>query len=94
MSESQAIKISDDDNGLNLPAKVDEHDEYLDKQILAQANEAQKVASSDTELIQTFQHQLEQANRSVKLGEMGRALALSKLESIKESVKTLDQNIK
>ena len=27
----QAIKIHDDDNGLNLPAKVDEHDDYVDK---------------------------------------------------------------
>ena len=51
MSDSQAIKIKDDENGLNLPAKVDEHDDYVDKQILAQASEVQKAASSDNELI-------------------------------------------
>ncbi len=31
VNDIQAIKIQDDDNGLNLPAKVDEHDEYVDK---------------------------------------------------------------
>ena len=37
VNDIQAIKIGDDDNGLNLPAIVNEHDEYIDKQILAQA---------------------------------------------------------
>ena len=31
VNDIQAIKIQDDDNGLILPAKVDEHDEYVDK---------------------------------------------------------------
>ena len=31
INEIQAIKINDDDNGMILPAIVDEHDNYVDK---------------------------------------------------------------
>ena len=31
INQITAIKLSDDDNGMNLPPLVDEHDNYADK---------------------------------------------------------------
>ena len=64
INNTSSLKIDDFDNPLNLPPKVDEHDDYVDRQILAQAKEVQKVSLTDSELIQTFEHQLEQASRN------------------------------
>jgi hypothetical protein len=45
LNQIQAIKISDDDNGLNLPAIVDEHDNFADKQIMTQIKTIEQTAS-------------------------------------------------
>ena len=35
INKTYGIKISDDDNGMILPAIVDEHDNFIDRQNLA-----------------------------------------------------------
>ena len=48
---------------------------------------------TDKTLISEFELQLSQGLRNAQQGEMGRALAISKLENIKSSVSTLQKNL-
>lgn len=89
-----AIKIADDQDDLKLPALVDENDVAVDKVIFAQVAKVDDIAKQDDEIISTFKLQLDQGLRNAQQGEMGQALAVSKLSSIKQSVNTLEQNIK
>ena len=89
-----AIKIVDDQDDLKLPALVDENDVAVDKVIFAQVAKVDDIAKQDDEIISTFKLQLDQGLRNAQQGEMGQALAVSKLSSIKQSVNTLEQNIK
>ena len=55
LNQISAIKISDDDNGMNLPPVVDENDNYADKQIMAQTKTIEETSSKDQELIDTME---------------------------------------
>ena len=48
---------------------------------------------TDKTLISEFELQLSQGLRNAQQGEMGRALAISKLESIKTAVASLEKNL-
>lgn len=48
---------------------------------------------TDKNLISNFELQLDQGLRNSQQGEMGRALAISKLESIKADIGSLEKNI-
>ena len=89
-----AIKISDDQDDLKLPALVDENDVAVDKVIMAQVKPVEDIAAKDDEIISTFALQLDQGLRNAQQGEMGQALAVSKLSSIKQSINALEQNLK
>ena len=87
-----AIQLRDDDD-LKLPALVDENDVAVDKVIMAQVSKVEDIAKKDDELISTMQLQLDQGLRNAQQGEMGQALAVSKLSSIKQSINTLEKNL-
>ena len=89
-----AIRLQDDDDDLKLPALVDQNDIAVDKVIMAQVKKVDDISAKDDELISTFSHQLDQGLRNAEQGEMGQALAVSKLSSIKQSINTLEQNLK
>ena len=89
-----AIRIGDDQDDLKLPALVDENDIAVDKVIMAQVAKVTDISKKDDEIISTFKLQLDQGLRNAQQGEMGQALAVSKLSSIKQSVNTLEQNLK
>ena len=88
-----AIQLQDDDD-LKLPALVDENDVAVDKVIMAQVTKVQDISKKDDELISTMQLQLDQGLRNAAQGEMGQALAVSKLSSIKQSINTLEANLR
>ena len=94
LASVSAITLRDDDDVLKLPALVDENDVAVDKVIMAQVKKVDDIASKDDEMIATFAKQLDQGLRNAQQGEMGQALAVSKLSSIKQSVNTLQQNLK
>ena len=89
-----AIRLQDGDDDLKLPALVDQNDIAVDKVIMAQVKKVDDISAKDDELISTFSHQLDQGLRNAEQGEMGQALAVSKLSSIKQSINTLEQNLK
>ena len=78
----QALRVTDLGD-LDLPKMEDRHDDSADKFILAQQDKISKSQTQDGELIAQFEKQLDQSMRGAGQGEMGRALATSKLESIK-----------
>ena len=78
INDTSAIKIKDLGD-LDLPPLVNEADSLADKSILAQTETFNTLAAQDKEMISTFTLQLEQALRNANQGEMGRALAVSKL---------------
>ena len=88
-----AIQLQDDDD-LKLPTLVDENDVAVDKVIMAQVTKVQDISKKDDELISTMQLQLDQGLRNAAQGEMGQALAVSKLSSIKQSINTLEANLR
>ena len=88
-----AIQMQDDDD-LKLPALVDENDIAVDKVIMAQVSKVEDISKKDDDLISTMQLQLDQGLRNAVQGEMGQALAVSKLSSIKQSINTLEGNLK
>ena len=55
LNQISAIKLSDDDNGMNLHPVVDENDNYADKQIMAQTKTIEETSSKDQELIDTME---------------------------------------
>ena len=57
----------------------DVDDIQLEKDIQAQNMVYEQTAKNDQELISTFEKQLDQSLRNAEQGEMGRALAVSKL---------------
>ena len=93
LATASAITMKDDDH-LHLPALVDQNDVAVDKVIMAQVKKVDDIASKDEEIIALVQKQLDQGLRNAQQGEMGQALAVSKLSSIKSSVQTLESNIK
>ena len=77
---------------LNLPEVKDEHDISVDKQISSDEKLIQSFDPKDKELIGDFEKQLDQGLRNAEQGEMGRALAVSKLQTIKNDISSLAQN--
>ena len=69
-----------------LPQLVDVNDVNQDKLLAEQKKTFETVSKSDKEITSGFEHQLGQALRNAVQGELGRALAVSKLEEIKGSV--------
>ena len=92
VNDSSAIRIRDDD--LDLPVLQDQHDLAQDKKILEKQKDLKNAAKEDNQLIETFEKQLDQALRNAEQGEMGRALAVSKLQQIKLNISTLEHNLK
>ena len=60
---AQAIKMKDLGD-LDLPPLRDENDIMQDKQILAQSQKIEKSSAEDTDLIETFEKQLNQGLRN------------------------------
>ena len=95
INNSSAIRVGQkDDDGLNLPIIQDQNDIQIDKKIVESQKTFTNTAKEDTTLISTFEKQLDQALRNAEQGEMGRALAVSKLSQIKLNVETLESNLK
>ena len=94
VNDSTAIRIRDEDDGLNLPVLQDTHDLKLDKNIKDSQVSFMQTQKEDFQLIGTFEKQLDQALRNAEQGEMGRALAVSKLQQIKLNIETLESNLK
>ena len=92
-ASASAIRITDDDE-LKLPAVVDENDQAVDKVIMAQVKKVDDISAKDDEMIESFQKQLDQGLRNARQGEMGQALAVSKLSTIKQTINQLQDNIK
>ena len=90
---TQALKIKDLGD-LDLPPIKDENDLLQDRLILAEKEKIESTTSQDTALINEFELQLNQGERNAMQGEMGRALAVSKLTSIKDHVNNLNANFK
>merc|ERR1711971_59498 len=86
-----ALRVTDLGD-LDLPRLDDRHDNNADKFLLAQKDKITKSQQKDGEPIQAMEKQLETSLRGANQGEMGRALASSKLESIKQTMSTLSQN--
>ena len=93
LASTSAITLKDDEDSLKLPALIDENDITIDKVMMAQVKKVEDVASKDDEIITLFEKQLDQGLRNAQQGEMGQALAVSKLSAIKQSVNTLEQNL-
>ena len=93
-ASASAIRMRNDDDELKLPAVVDENDQAVDKLIMAQVKKVDDISSKDDEMIETFQKQLDQGLRNAKQGEMGQALAVSKLSTIKQTINQLQDNLK
>ena len=79
---------------MDLPVLADQHDILQDKKILEKQKALKEAAKEDNQLISTFEKQLDQALRNAEQGEMGRALAVSKLQQIKLNIETLEKNLK
>ena len=92
LNNSQAVKIRDLGE-LDLPTLTDESDVLQDKKIIVEQKKLQSFVQTDKNLISNFELQLDQGLRNAQQGEMGRALAISKLETIKTSVATLEKNL-
>ena len=93
LAVASAIRIKDIGD-LDLPPLKDEADGIADKQVLAQSQAFTSLAAQDKELLSTFTLQLDQALRNSEQGEMGRALAVSKLSQIKLSIENFEGNVK
>lgn len=92
LNNSQAMKIRDLGE-LDLPTLTDENDVVQDKKIIVEQKKLQSFVQTDKNLISNFELQLDQGIRNAQQGEMGRALAISKLESIKADIGSLEKNI-
>ena len=92
LAATSAIHVKDLGD-LDLPVIKDENELLFDKEIESQKSKYQGLAQNDMSAIEGFEKQLDQGLRNANQGEMGRALAVSKLAAIKDTVNSLSQNI-
>ena len=69
-------------------------DVAADKNIASSKSKFESFTQGDAETIQAFEKQLVQGMNNVKQGEMGQALAVAKLTSIKMAISQLEANFK
>ena len=89
----QAIKVRDIGD-LDLPELKDDNDIKIEKDLEEMAKKTDSLNHQDATLITEFENQLSQGLRNAEQGEMGRALAVSKLQNIKLNISTLESNFK
>ena len=93
VASSSALRVRDLGD-LELPTLTDENDVAIDKKLAELTSSYKSMAKNDQPIISSFEKTLQQAHRNAEQGDMGRALALSKLTDIKQQVNILEQNLK
>ena len=89
----QAIKVRDIGD-LELPELRDDNDIKIEQDISNMSKKVDTLNQQDAGIINEFEQQLSQGLRNAEQGEMGRALAVSKLQNIKLNIQTLESNFK